>query len=421
MEIFRDFTLSVDKLIKSYKDEIDENLQIAKELIKHNNELFQNELKSIMEIENNLDDEITIFNRNMSSCTSADKFAGLHNDICGKLEKYQKSLDINAIYMKILTKYYVIKKPICDFVKDPRLNILNVEKFQFIENIEILAIISQNNDITKLLFDSVYSDTEFYFNKLELRIYNPSRLSFNEIFKDIKIKLNDCLVNTLYNSEYLDAYDILFKSGNIIYDDINKYTYIPLTFMSEKYVIPLKNQYSIEYTLQESIKDISPILLARKYINTNHVHNTYVNNTYVNIGENCMDIYQNQLKNKTFYSSSNCNELQLNFYGEIYAMFIVCDDISNIESFTLIMNNDIIIFEISPESLTKLNKKLGFPEFKYPLFVFNNYLYFNCIPKKILKIKYKKQSEIELIYEFCIIARNLVWPGDNSIILYYAT
>lgn len=197
-----------------------------------------------------------------------------------------------------------------------------------------------------------------YFNLLELKIYNPFKLNFDEIFEFISFDIGGQEFDRIYDELYINIYNQVFKTKCIRYE--NDYMYIPLPFIpKEALLYNLENHDIIINCKLKIVDDLKPELYA----------NTY--DIKDDCGKTDMIIYQCQFNGSDSVGPAINHKLRLHFNHPVYLMYITGDfDYGNVEKYVLKFNGESVL-EITPEQLDKKNNNLGY-KFECPTFVFSD-------------------------------------------------
>lgn len=200
------------------------------------------------------------------------------------------------------------------------------------------------------------------FNLLELKIYNPDKRSFNEIFNYIKFEIHRRCIYSLYDEEQINISNELFKIGKIRYN--NNYTIIPLPFLLKKNYIKAAYYHGVNLVLRSNINEI------------------------INFKP---EIYGYTYKDQERYIKFNQNILQWNYnYLQLTTILLsIIVDTTNIKYIILKLDKYEIKYDI--KKLNVYNKTLGY-NFNYPTIIFDK----NFFTKKESTINFTRIHEYSI-------------------------
>lgn len=270
--------------------------------------------------------------------------------------------------------------------------------------------VTGKNNFTMTLYKK--TDNNIYFNLLELKIYNPSYLHYDDIFESIRIEIGGQIIDSIDDSTYINVYNQVFKTNREIRQE-DDYMYIPLPFIPkeallytlEVHDIKILARLNLTYVrdLKGEYHTLQPELYANKYIIKES--DSKVKN---------MIIYQSQFCGKEIFGPEMVHKMRLCFNHSVYLMYIAGNfDQSNVEKYVLKFNGEKVL-EITPEELNKKNNELGY-KFEYPTFLFSDIfegysdstVNFSRIDKASVYIYHKSTSKHLEYIEYKVFALSL--------------
>ncbi|MEK6882709.1 MAG: hypothetical protein AABY22_24010, partial [Nanoarchaeota archaeon] len=245
---------------------------------------------------------------------------------------------------------------------------------------------------------------------LELKIYNPDKIAFDDIFDKIYLSTGGNPISYIHDQDHIDLYEQVLKTERKI-RTIDDFMYIPLHFFQAGSLLerPVYHDIKLECFLKKEIHNISNFALYA---------NKYDYNCILPQASRSIIIHQMACDIFEFNNTEVLEDkIRLNFRHQLFALSIVLQfSTDNIAHFSLRMGS-IDIFKISPDELNDLNYRLGYTNLKYPVFILGDLR--NDIYKQIdslidfnqvdltLCITYKKRPKISRSYKTIAINSNI--------------
>lgn len=223
------------------------------------------------------------------------------------------------------------------------------------------------------------------FNSLTVKIYNPDKKAFNQIFDSILLDIGGSWVDRIYNSEYIDVYNKLLKNESKIVNHVDDYTYFSLPFFHTKSFVYtfLHHEIKLRFQFKPSFHSSKLEIYANKY----NDYDNLIDKSIYNM------IYSSQFNGVKTFKSGNCDNIMLYFNHPVCFMFLK-GDFSKVVKYVLKFDENNIL-EYTPSELKNINKSLGY-DFEYPVFIFSN-KYF-CKSDTTLNFSNMTHSSLDIHY-----------------------
>lgn len=322
-------------------------------------------------------------------------------------------------------------------------------KKNFLKNHDHTVLINEINfkltGTEKCFSIEIDEPSEVYFNLLELKIFNPDYTDFDDIFEQICFGIGKQRLTSLYNKSTIEIYNKIFKSGKGL-RQIGQYMYIPLPFINSEALInspqnipkdgamdlrSWDKSVNIKFRIKNNNR-LNTLVLSEKMslYGTKYILDDPLSVIDTNImkemiyhqiqftGKESYGYYDSKDRSENEKISKDCEEdfLHLNFNHLIHAFYIETN-VSNdlISHFTLEVDG-MVVLKYTPAELHQINTNLGYPDLKFPTFIFGNNTdsYSNTIPnfsrieKACLRISFKIPLDVHRTYEIFAINYNVL-------------
>lgn len=259
---------------------------------------------------------------------------------------------------------------------------------------DILYCYPTNKRISSITL-KINEDSRIYFNDLHLNIFNPENRNIDDLIHSIKFQINGNIINTIYDLNALtQLYTEMGIGTNRNSYPLNDFSLIHLPFLHSLFNIGKYSEVSIIIEFKFILCDKTfqtPVLTGHKLVTDRNM----------SIQDSQIHIYQQQVIKYAIepYYNVLYDTLKLKFNGNLYVLYIVCDDWSNIRSLELkFMYSDSKHKHLyTLNELQTFNKSLGY-SFNHPTFVFSHFEKNKLITDTTINFNRLKNPELVINY-----------------------